>query len=250
MQHFNSQKEMVINNKYQFIFIHIPKSAGTSVMNGLSVLPGNNRKWLGPTKHETWLQFSANAPARRGIINKITGLSFEGYTKFAFVRNPWDRMASFYRYLKEIRPRHEIDTVDSFKEFLRQADAGTSWIKGLHSMKQQITYFINSDGILELDFLGHFEHLSEDFRTITDILSCPAQLPHNNKSSNTTSDYRLDYDDQMVEIITRLFPDDISTFGYDFEHLEPAKRFSSSIYLGLDQRSKPHTPQSTRSQHL
>ena len=35
---------MIINNKYKFIFVHVPKSAGTSISCTLHELEGNNDK--------------------------------------------------------------------------------------------------------------------------------------------------------------------------------------------------------------
>lgn len=203
-------------------------------MKALNGVRGNKKKWLAKgTKHETWRMFCKNLQSRADHKDKISSQSILEFYKFAFVRNPWDRMASFYRYLRESRPRQEIDTVSSFKDFLIQAESGVKWIERLHGMKQQTRYFAGDEGALELDFLGHYEYLHDDFNQITKILKIPAALPHLNMSSNTRSNYVDDYDDEMVGIVERRFADDIRVFGYEFGKKEPNVRFSGPIMLGM-----------------
>lgn len=66
---------------YRYLFIHITKTAGTSVAISLfGELP----------YHYTAVQY-------RVIYGRKT---FNRYFKFAFVRNPWDRLYSAYSFLK------------------------------------------------------------------------------------------------------------------------------------------------------
>ena len=123
---------MVINDKYRFIFIHVPKVAGTSVTHALLALAGNNDRLVAETKHETLGQLSA---AWRNRRRHCCRANVDEYFRFGFVRNPFVRMHSFYTYLKEMRPRPEIDSITSFRHFLQQSCDPVSWIGGLHSMK-------------------------------------------------------------------------------------------------------------------
>lgn len=126
---------MIINTQYKFIFVHIPKTAGTSIMRSLEGIEGNNRRWLANTKHETLAQLNANIGARLSLKDRLLGQTPKDYFNFGFVRNPWDRMASFYQFLVEKHPRSEIDTVSCFKDFLIQAQDGVEWIQELYSME-------------------------------------------------------------------------------------------------------------------
>jgi hypothetical protein len=221
---------MVINDKNRFIFVHIPKAAGTSVMKTLQEINGNNKKWLAKTKHETLAGFNANISDRFSLKDRILSRSPKGYFTFGFVRNPWDRMSSFYRFLVEKRPMPEIDTVENFKDFLRQAEDGVEWIQELYSMKPQLEYFTLADGRLKIDFLGHFEHLTEDFNSVTDMLGLSAvSLVHQNRSTNSDKDYRKSYDDEMVEIVSKRFSEEIVLFGYDYENKNPTRRCSERL---------------------
>lgn len=220
---------MVVNTRYRFVFVHIPKSAGTSIMNSLSSLPGNASHWLASTKHETLAEFEQAVASRRSLLDRLLGRSPQGFFRFAFVRNPWDRMASIYRYLVEHRPRPEIDGVSSFKDFLRQARDGVAWIRSLYSMKPQVDYFTTDDGMLRIDFLGHFEHLGEDLEAIARRLGVSVQLPHLNQSSNHRRDYRREYDSEMIDIVADYFAEVIGHFGYDFHRRYPTRRCSDRL---------------------
>src|SRR5262245_57779433 len=111
---------MVINDQYRFIFVHIPKTAGTSMMAALASLPGNNRQWLARTKHETLAEFHAGWRQRQSWWGRLRSQSPNGYRTFAFVRNPWARMSSYYRYLKEILKNENVGAIQSFGDFLEQ----------------------------------------------------------------------------------------------------------------------------------
>lgn len=217
---------MVINDKFKFIFIHVPKAAGTSVMHVLRALEGNNNRLLANTKHETLSEFSINWRKRcRLMFNENP----EEYFRFAFVRNPWSRMHSLYTYLKIMRPRHEIDSVKSFRHFLLQSRDPKSWINGLHSMRSQLDYFTTEDKFLEMDFVGHFEYLQEDLRNIELHIGADIKIPHLNRPSSAKSDYREHYDQEMVEIVSLRFKDDIEEFGYTFKWNYPTRRCSGRL---------------------
>ena len=219
---------MVINTRYKFIFVHIPKAAGTSVMAALSSLDGNHTRWLAGTKHETLGEMQTQFMRRRSWGDRLWCRSPRRYFRFGFVRNPWDRMASFYRYLSEKPARKGLGSLSSFREFLVQARDGVEWIRGLHSMRPQVDFF-TFGGRMELDYLGHFESLQSDLRRIERHIGCRIDLPHLNRSSNTGKDYRAGYDSEMIEIVADLFADDIRHFGYAFDHRHPARPCSAPL---------------------
>ena len=220
---------MVINTHYRFLFVHIPKAAGTSVMDCLATLKGNNRSWLAGTKHETLAEFEGAWEGRQSPEDRRLGFDPLNYFRFGFVRNPWDRMSSLYRYLVEQRPVPDIDSVSSFKDFLVQADQNAAWIRRLHSLRPQVDFFTTNDRILSIDFLGHFEHLLEELKTVEQRIGCALEVPHLNRSSNHNRDYRNDYDSEMVEIVGRIFADDVRHLGYGFEQAPPSKRCSGRL---------------------
>lgn len=212
---------MVVNVARRFIFIHVPKAAGTSLTAALAALPGNHTGWLAATKHETLAEFQAAVGARMSEAEQSAGIDPATFFTFGFVRNPWDRMTSLYRYLVERRPRTEIDSVRSFKDLLLQARDGVAWIRGLHSLRQQVEFFTLATGERRLGFLGHVELLREDAAALSARLGCDLRIPELNRSGNTTDDYRRHYDPEMIDAVELLFPDDVRHLGYRFDTRSP-----------------------------
>lgn len=199
-----------------------------------STLEGNNSRWISKkSKHETLEELRGHWKTRRTLSDILQRRAVGKYFTFGFVRNPWDRISSLYRYLLEKRPRKELETVGSFSDFIEQADAGVSWVRGLHSMRPQVDFFHSlDDGRISADFVGHFEHLNEDFLSVTESLGIPPfQLPHNNRSSNSQVDYRKQYSDRMAGVVEDLFREDVDAFGYVFDQSRPARRCSGRLSL-------------------
>jgi hypothetical protein len=112
--------------------------------------------------------------------------------------------------------------VASFADFLAQARDGVAWIRGLHSLRPQGEFF--DDSPTRRVFVGHFEHLSDDFRLITEATGIDAPLAHANASSHQGRDYRRDYTPALADIVASMFAADIVRFHYTFENRLPARR--------------------------
>jgi hypothetical protein len=223
---------MVINDYKKFIFVHIPKAAGTSVMRSLAKINGNNKRWLASSKHETLSEFAINVHRRYSIVDRLMSKSPEQYFTFAFVRNPWDRMSSFYRYLYEQHPQ-KLDSVVDFRDFLIKSTDKKSWINNFHSMRPQTNFIDNSNKRLKLNYLGHFEYINDDFEAIAKKIEVKARLKRENVSINSKKDYRQDYDDHLISIVAERFAKEIKIFGYEFSTPYPKNRYSRGIDLAL-----------------
>ncbi len=142
----------------------------------------------------------------------VTKAQFNDYFKFTFVRNPWARAFSWYKnvmrddiYQQNLGVHPKI----SFKEFLKQ-HAG----KGM--LMPQTYWLKNLKGEIDLDFIGRFESLEDDFKEIQKVLNVPdISLPHRIKGS--TDDYRDYYDDESIKIISEIYREEISLFDYYFD---------------------------------
>lgn len=225
---------MIINDWRRFVFVHVPKSGGTSVGEVLGKLRGNNVRWLHPSsKHESLNEFRQRWRNRRTVGDALLHRSPEGYKSFGFVRHPWQRISSLYRYLKEMRPRPEIDRAPTLADFIRQAIDGEPWIWSLHSMRPQVE-LVGGDwgGGPAVEFLGYYETLAEDFAAAAKWLCIPqVQLPRRNHSSNSRVDYRRQFSDGMVDAVAKLFQRDIEAFGYQFDLLVPNLRESGRLRM-------------------
>lgn len=185
------------------IFFHIPKTGGLSVNQALF---GN--RGVGHIRIEQ--------------AQLVFGLRYfqESY-KFAFVRNPWDRMVSAYRYLKRgglhrrTTPWIEANILpfESFADFVRHADHDVV-LRELHFQPQH-RFICGHRGEIAVDFVGRFERLAADFAVVGARLGIDRTLPISNASHR--ADYRAFYDDETRTIVGNLYAKDVELFGYRFD---------------------------------
>ncbi len=231
----------MISHQHKCIFIHIPKTAGQSIEHvflhllGLKwetraplLLRHNDRPELGPPS-------LAHLKADEYVhLRYLSQDLFDQYFKFAFVRNPWSRLVSIYKYLGF------SDKVD-FKSFLF-GDFKDNIFSEKHWLVRPQTDFIYSEnGSLLIDYVGRFENLQEDFDLIAKKIGMPSsELPHINDSKPSNTPHRSKarkivkevffsrgskaipsyvrwqdyYDNESVDLVTRLYERDIDLLGY------------------------------------
>jgi hypothetical protein len=159
---------------------------------------------------------------------QILGDAIDSRFKFAFVRNPWSRLVSDFtmrtRGIRPSLPRNwNGDTVEFQKwahtqSKLPQLDSRAIWTCS------QLDRLLDADGKLDVDFIGRFENIKADFRTVLERIDAihplPAKkywtLPLRNVSNNTKH-YSEYYDDKTKELVEKVFKKDIDYFGYTYE---------------------------------
>jgi len=157
------------------------------------------------------LQFGEHATADE-VKRCLPAEAYNKLFKFAFVRNPWDRLVSRYAHLlrSKDRRRHEfISSLEKFEDFLQ-------WEMQRDSANQ-FPYVTDEQGNQIVDFVGHYETLAEDFAKVCAKLKIQATLPHANVSEHR--DYRTYYTPETREFVAKKFQRDIEMFGYDFDGL-------------------------------
>ncbi len=230
----------MVSRKYQCIFIHIPKVAGTSIKTvfegemerrGRNPMPfqPNDEKFNPPPPN-------SHLPAHDYIkYGYVTQREFDSFYKFSFVRNPWDRIVSEYRF------RRYPSRFD-FKTFLFKKLPRPSWTDHYCHIIPQYDFIYDQSGQLLIDFVGKFENLTADFLHVKERLGITSSsLRHQNKSSenkrvkglsglvqnlgyslsirrrrNTYKDYHDYYDDESREFVAALYLNDIQAFDYEF----------------------------------
>ncbi len=203
---------MIINHKYKFIFVHIQKTAGSSIANVLSNIDGTKRI-LYP----------------HSFINSIDFEKYNEYFKFCFVRNPWNRLFSWYKMMLKKGVHNYfsdylLNNSSNFSEFLDLTDiiyekSNLEW-NGIHPYPKsisfnQLDYITDVNGNLLVNFIGRFESLEEDYNKIMEKIGIPnLPLPHINKSTN--GEYKYFYTDSDIEKVYNMYKRDIDYFGYKF----------------------------------
>lgn len=200
------------------IFVHVPKAAGSSVAQTLFGSSGGSHTPVSLYQ----LIFSKR--------------DYDRYFKFTYVRNPWDRALSAYRFLKaggmhqndeELAREMGIGTFESFEEFVVGWMQNTDLDNYMHFRSQY--KFICLPGTMHpaVDFIGYFEHIEEDFKVIQEKMGADevVVLGHHNKTKTmgvtaAAIDYRDSYTSETIGIIAELYAEDINLFGYTFDGID------------------------------
>jgi hypothetical protein len=183
-----------VTNK-DLTFIHIPKSAGSSVVE--------------------WLRNNFDTEIIKGHPNiNMIKTEWDVKNTFCIVRNPWARMVSAYFYLQQYGfywAKNNINTIDDFPtwdQFIMNLDYDTdSW----NTIKtNQVKWYEGASPIIL-----RAETLNEDFKTIQDLLQCNEPLGYINTSKH--EDYRSYYTQEQRDYISKVFAEDIDMFKYVFQ---------------------------------
>lgn len=195
----------------KFLFVHVPKTGGNALQNVLRAYSEDeivcrepyqdgverfelNNPTYGFSKHSPLSHYHERLPAE----------AYAGLFKFACVRNPWERMVSFYfsphRQVAEFSREAFVEvlkTTPPIVHFLRKTpDQPASGVPG------------------NFDYLMRYETLQQDFDVVCERLDIPPQvLPVRNKSTRgAVKDY---YDEETIALVRQHFAEDIDLFGYD-----------------------------------
>lgn len=185
----------------KLLFIHIPKTAGTSILNVLK------DKDLDP-----WNRRSVEYP--RGhlplVILKKQNIVSESVFSFAVVRNPYTRTYSCFHQFNKTNK-----TSISFSEYLKNIQKNNiSRITPLLHLPQYL-YVINEHGVIATDKTYRFENLSElknDFGL---------ELKFDNPGKYVIELYNKDYTDEAIDLVQKIYKSDFDRFEYSnrFERL-------------------------------
>ena len=218
---------MLLSNRYNFLYVHIAKTGGTSVRAALKSLQWKDPYYLAQfiaarLSHLTGHRIAAKLPRHAKIIcaqEMLPHEFFDGLFKFAFVRNPWDLQVSSYHHLKRERP-HLLAGHESFEAFTRyKLDPQRPYQYHLDTvMTAQTDYLVDLNGKLLTNYLGRYEQLHEDFAHICRTIGIePIALPHKRQATDRSADWRSYYSDDLAELVGRHFKRDVELLGYRFD---------------------------------
>ena len=208
----------MISKDHKFVFIHIPKTAGTSIYSALGGRQEEDEFFGYSLDLNLQLQHLTAEELLRYEL--ITELEFRNYFKFCFVRNPWDRVVSEWLWRTNNVPRHNLHRYFrlSLKSFLEKVPTwkGKVGSRIRRHLLPQYNFIYDSQGQLMVNYVGKFENLRKDFRIICNEIGLfEVELPWSNSTKKKT-DYRIYYDDETYQMVKELYVKDIEYFGYKF----------------------------------
>ena len=199
----------MILDEHKLIFIHIPKNAGTSI-ESIFLTEEYRKKY--PVKiierHATIYDVKDKFPEK-----------YDLYIKFAVIRNPYERMVSWYCYVKQIvseynsrnmlYPEKIVNWNYTFLNFLNEPEKLTEIATesvGLKTnynklFKLQNTWVDNSVRIIK------YENLNEVFFKLFKV-----NLPIKNKTIR--DNYLNYYDKETLDIVYNKYKKDFEIYKY------------------------------------
>jgi len=212
---------MIISDRHGYAFIRLHRTGSTSVSRHLNVFEDKWSDLVEQIASSEDLEMVAGKPVDPHHVPHFIAHHFipeklSNYFSFTFVRNPWDRFVSAWKYLQrdvplnEKYPRYDSKLSIPFSEFienLEKDEKPEAW----QYLSLPQSHFIGSP-----DFTGRFETISDDLNLICETLRLPIKEL---KKQNSTihKDYKEYYTAKTKNIISKLYAEDIERFKYTFE---------------------------------
>jgi len=192
-----------------FIYIRIPRTGSTTISN---LLRNDN----------AWPHFYASL-----IKDLIGDEEYDSRVSFASVRNPWDRLVSWYMFncndYRASPAQSRVYKELGFKGWIMEGCPHHGWMPHHHAHQPkdtipQLPWITDKDGNVIVDYIIRLENLQQDFEGIRQKLGLPFKaIPTLNVSSKRQfKDYRKYYDWESKEKVIDLYGEDIRYFGYEF----------------------------------
>lgn len=226
----------IINFSHKFLFVHVPKSAGTSVTRVLSAFTCLGDVEVGGTEFGEKLarayqprfgvyKHSTGAELRRIVGDRVWADMY----KFAFVRNPYARAFSIFTFLKnKFRDWPGSEIMDGFDDFDQFVASDFFLTDGPDRVLRPQLFWLRTSGddeTLLVDFVGRVESIEVDLAHVVGRLAAGTEGTHNESvpHANASSDpgaWRSAYAAEATRArVAQRYARDFKSFSYstDFD---------------------------------
>lgn len=212
---------MLISHSLRFAFIHVPKTAGSSVYTALAPYGDfADGYWANRWLARIGIHVNHYAPYRlkkfrphttaETLRQNLPADVYESLFKFGFVRDPWSLLVSYYHYIRDSGRHHRrrlAIRLGSFEDFVayevrRRRMSQTSLLTG-------------RDGRILVNFVGRYESLDSDFAFICRRIGIDS-APLARVNATAHRDHREYYDARLARLVRDAYAEDIERFGYEF----------------------------------
>jgi len=209
---------VLLSESKRFLFVHVQKTAGTSITELLApyaLAPSASRlnklaSDLGLRRDWRRCHLRRHAPLARAE-RLLPRELFRSLFKFAFVRNPWDRLVSWYAYILEDRQHHRHRTVRGLPDF-------AAFVRSKAGKRRASQWWMLQDsaGRLGVDFVGRYEHLERDIAEVCSRLGI-GQRPLARAKASRHAPFQTFYTPALADFVARHWAREIEAFGYGFD---------------------------------
>ncbi len=199
----------MISHEFKTIFVHVPKTAGTSIEGMFGLV----KTWPGKRK----FQEIQGVGKHWGIseMSKEYKDYLNDYFKWTVVRNPWEREFSLFKMMRgQLRYRHL-----SFKDFLIKVTKHHLQYTGSKFknmvFRNQVEYLIHN-GSLGVDKVIRYEDLHEGWKEVCDIIKKPYEPLMSLRRIRSRLPITAHYDQESIDLVAEMRKEDIEYFNYDY----------------------------------
>lgn len=208
---------MLISDSHKFIFLRMRKVASRSMRAILQPLcipvPDGRLQHLLSRARLEWDYHGYVFRAHDSILaaqKRMPPENFADYFKFAFVRNPWERLVSEYEFILR-NPQHgrykRVVALGNFPAFIQ--------MQVPRKDAYQLNMLCDKNGRLLMDFVGKLENLDRDWQTVCERIGIAHQaLPRENVSDRKP--YQEYYSEASVKLVAKHWAREIELFGYSY----------------------------------
>lgn len=259
-----------INHDLKSIFIHLPKNGGLYIQQILEKYYNFKTYYFTHENHNSFVNNISEFDEEYVNEKKINGFTcfnkkgllrycmsstvhntymnmdeekWRTYYKFTFIRNPYDKIVSAWKYLNKLK---RLDTVNinklsnvdnEFKDFLQNKDVINNYAY-FHSFISQYNQLLNLNDELDIQYYGKFENLNEDLIEVLTKLGVSikhSSYIESNKiinSSKNNINYTEYYDDECIKMVNGYFNEDFEQFDFKkCDNLEELTKDSLLYYI-------------------
>ena len=200
---------MIISHKHKIVFVHVPRTGGTSVEYALDPFLGDeDLRAFGMKEFEHLKHLSATE-----IRDQFGSSLWNDYFTFAFVRNPWDWLVS--NYFWHLETDSDDEGTKRTKRFMRKCGGFSDYVQ-VARIQERSDYVLGSNDEPLVDFVGRFENLERDLAQVCRRVGIPeVPLIHHGATSRRHYSHYFDHAARERVRASRY----ARVFGYEFEDL-------------------------------
>jgi len=215
---------MIISRGRRYIFVHIPKTGGTALALALEARAKKDDILIGDTpkaRQRRGRLKGLNAAGRlwkhstlSDIDGVVSGAEMRDFFVLTLVRNPWDRMVSYYHWLGEQEFGHPAVGLAKrldFSAFLAHEQTQASFRAAPYGH-----YVRDLGGVEQCQLFARIEHLAADLRPFEQHLGFAIGPLERVNASPRDADYRGYFSKADADLVARICEVDIDRFGYVF----------------------------------
>lgn len=198
---------MVYLKELNTLFIHIQRTGGSSIVSKFNL-------------HDLYIIYTSEQHDNFKSVSSDFIKKHRDTQKVAFVRNPWERIFSWYKLIHGAPEEPDSKAIQTFEkwlfdyaEYCKKPESHYAFHFNQHDYLPR-----RKDGSLDIWFLGRFEQLQLHTTQLFNQLGLARTFlePLNGSDKTASFTYRDFYSDTARDFVAEACAEDLLVFGYGF----------------------------------